>query len=360
MDTVDPSLVLDGARNLVRNAMVGTDTRVLLHSEPATAQALVDAITEALCEVGATVVLLRTQPWDKLRDDPPAAFVEALKGVDVLVGAGEFLRPLQNLYLRQRIYDEGLFYLHNEASTPEVMASDYARFPLELLGVIGAYVVDQIVGRQLRITTPIGTDITMTAAPETIGGYWYPYRLDGPGHKKAFPGGAFAFYPGIPATGVIAFEALPRESQAPKVHLDEPLRITYDDHRAVDVAGDCADWLLDQWADRGDNNSGWLGKCMWGLHPKAQSPGGRGASNPSILNLGMGNSTQYGGPAYSRTWVRGFIQRATVTADDLLVIDDGHLCALDAKPVVEACERLGCSPEMLVQLDEGLVGCSDL
>jgi hypothetical protein len=358
--TVDRPRLLDGACNLVRNANIAAGQRVLILAEKDTSSLLVDAIWEAVSDRAAMVSVLRTDHWHKLRDNPPAVFLQALDGVDVLIGAGEFLHPLQNLYLRKQIYNEGLFYLHNEASTPQLMASDYALFPLELLQVIGDYIVRQIVGRTIRITTPLGTDIRMSAAPETIGGYWYPYRLDAPGHKKAFPGGAFTFYPGPPAEGVIAFEGIPRQLSAPKVHLDDPLRVTFHDSLAVHLEGDCADWLRHLWDTEGDANSGWLGKCMWGIHPKAQSPDGRGASNPAILNLGMGNSTQYGGPAYSRTWFRGFIQHATVTADDITVIDEGRLCALDAPPVVEACTRLGYDRAMLVQLDELLANCSDL
>lgn len=360
MSNVDPDKVLAGARNLTRNANIGRGQRVLILAERDTAPVLVDAIWEAISERGAQVAVMRTDYWHKVRDVPPDVFVEALAGVDVLVSTGEFLRTLENLYLRKRVYDEGVFYLHNEASTPEAMASDYALFPLELLALIGELVNNQIIGRTIRITTPAGTDLTTSVSPENIGGYWYPYQLDAPGHKKAFPGGAYNFYPGPPAEGTLALEAIPSQIPAPKVHLDTPLVMTFEKHKVVHMEGDCADWLQDRWDRNGDENSGWLGKCMWGIHPKAQSPDGRGGSNPRILNFGMGNSTQYGGPAYSKTWFRAYVQQATVTADDLVVIDDGHLCALDAPEIIEAAEKLGFGPEILTQLPEPLDGCSDL
>jgi hypothetical protein len=360
MTEVDPQRVLEGARNLARNARIERGQRVLVHAEKTTAPVLVDAIWEALSERGAQVAVMRTDHWRKVGDEPPTVFVEALRGIDVLISTGEFLRTLENLYLRKAVYDEGIFYLHNEASTPEAMGSDYSLFPLELLAMIGDHVVKQIVGKTIRLTTPAGTDLTMTAAPETIGGYFYPYNLDQPGHKKAFPGGAFNFYPGPPAEGTLAIEAIPSQIPAPKVHLDDPLVMTFEKHKVVDMQGDCSEWLRDRWAANGDENSGWLGKCMWGIHPKAQSPDGRGGSNPRILNLGTGNSTQYGGPAYSKTWFRGYIQQATVTADGELVLDDGHLCALDDPEIIAAAEKLGFGPEILEQLPETLENCSDL
>lgn len=360
MGEVNIEDVLDGARNMVRNADLQAGQRVLLHAERETAPVLVDAIWEALSERGAQVAVMRTDHWHKVREQPPEVFSRALAGIDVLISTGEFLRALENLYLKKAMYDDGLFYLHNEASTPEAMASSYGRFPLEVLAAIGDHVVGQILGRLIRIRTAAGTDLTMTASPETIGGYWYPYRNDAPGHKKAFPGGAFNFYPEAPVEGVLALEAIPSQIPAPKVHLDDPLRLTFRDHKVVHMEGDCADWLAELWRTKGDENSSWLGKCMWGIHPKAQSPDRRGGSNPAILNLGLGNSTQYGGPAYSKTWFRAYIQKATVTADDVVVIDDGHLTALDAEPVRAVAARLGHGPELLEQLDETLAGLSDL
>jgi hypothetical protein len=361
VNDVNPEHVLEGARNLARNADIRPGrNRVLVHAERDTPDVMVDAIWTALSEQGAQVAVMRTDLWHKIREQPPDVFVQALNGIDVLISTGQFLRVLENLYLRKAMYDEGVLYIHNEASTPETLASMYARFPLELLSAIGDHVTAQLVGRTVRVTTPVGTDITMTAPPETIGGYWYPYRNDAPGHKKAFPGGAYEFYPDAPAEGVIAFEAIPSQVPAPKVHLDEPLRMTFEDHKVVDMQGDCADWLAQWWATNGDENSSWLGKCMWGIHPKAQSPGGRGGSNPNIINFGMGNTTQYGGPAYSKTWIRAYVQNATVTADDLVVMDGGRLCALDAAPVREAAERLGYGPEWLEQVPEDLATLSDL
>jgi hypothetical protein len=49
-----------------------------------------------------------------------------------------------------------------------------------------------------------------------------------------------------------------------------------------------------------------------------------------------------------------------VTAGTELVLDDGHLCALDAPEVIAAAERLGHGPEILHQLPETLDNCSDL
>lgn len=352
--------VLEGARNLARNSTIQSGDRVLLHAEFRTAPTMVDALRTALEELGAHVSVLTTVRWNVNTDPPPRELEWALEGVDVLVGTGQFLQVLGNLYLKRGIYDRGLLYIHNEASSSEAMGSDYGRFPLELLAAIGEEVVDQITGKTLRITTVAGTDLTLSAMPESIGGYWYPYAWDGPGHKKGFPGGAFCFYPDNVVKGVAVAEALPPDAKAPQIVLDEPLRLTIEDHRVVGMEGDCADWLRDSWAERGDENSGWLGKCMWGIHPKAQSPHGRGGSNPHLMNLGFGNSTQYGGPAYSKTWVRVFMEDPTVVADGEPVVVDGRLTALKSERLLRRTEEMGFDPGLLEQVRERLVGSTDL
>lgn len=360
MGDVDSAQLLEGARNLARNSGIRTDQRVLIHAERQTDPDLVMALWTALSEVSGDVSVITTDHWDHVRGDPPRTFRSALETVDVLVSTGHFLRSLEALYLKEAMYDRGTFYIHNEASSPAALASEYGRFPKELLSAIGMHVLNQIAGKDLDITTKAGTDLKISVRPETVGGYWYPYGYDGPGHKKGFPGGAFAFYPEGPVEGVLAVEGIPPEAKPPKLLLDEPLRLEFHDHRVVHMEGDCSDWLREWWDRDGDENSSWLGKCMWGIHPKAQSPDRRGASNPHILNFGMGNSMQYGGPAYSCTWVRGFIQHATVTANGETVIDVGRLTALEAPEVMATAERLGCDPSVLKQVDESLENSSDL
>ncbi|HEY4211659.1 MAG TPA: hypothetical protein VGM84_09285 [Steroidobacteraceae bacterium] len=359
--SADAEAALRGARNMVRNAGLIAGQSVLVHAERDTDGRLVDVIWAALAEHDVNVAVMRTDHWDKLRDEPPEVFRTALAAVDVLISTGEFLRALDKMYLKKAMYDDGLFYLHNEASTFESMGSDYAIFPLELVAAIGTYVTGQLRGSRLRLTTPAGTDLEMTVRPETIGGYWYPYRYDAPGHKKAFPGGAYAFYPEGPVDGVLAIEAIPRHAvPLPSNHLERPLMLTIQDHRVTGMDGPCAEWLSDYWLQRGDENSNWLGKVALGIHPKARSPEGRGACNPAIINVGFGNSTQYGGPVFSRSWTRAYVQEPTLTADGVPVIDRGHLCALDAEPIRRLAEELGCEASALDQVPQTLADLTDL
>jgi hypothetical protein len=333
--------VLDGARNLVRYVEIQPGQQVLIHTEPGFDDpVVVGAVREAVEEAGAHVSLLQTPHWDKQHEPAPPVFVHAVQGCDVLIGQGEYLHT-KNRYLQEAIFERGLIYINNEAKTPEALGSAYGRFPAELLFAIGTAVMRRVgAGRSVRVTTAAGTDIRMQVRPETVGGYCYPFRRDTPGHKKGFPGGVACFHPEDPVEGVIAVETFGKRRGGPPL-LDPPLRLVYRDHRVVSMEGDAADWLREHWRSRGDDNSSWLAECMWGIHPQAGGPGGRGAANPHLLHFGLGNSIPYGGPTFSRTWVVGFVQDATLTVDGEPLLVDGHLTVLDDPAIREVASRHG-------------------
>jgi hypothetical protein len=204
-------------------------------------------------------------------------------------------------------------------------------------------------GKQVRVTTAAGTDLTMSVETNTLGGYCYPYRYDSPGHKKGFPGGTSCFHPEDPVNGVIAVEAITKGNRPPKTTLDSPLFLTVRDHRVVKAEGECAEWWDDFITNRGDENTGWIAECMWGIHPKALGKGGRAASNPHLLHFGIGNSIPYGGPTFSRTWQVMFVQDATLTVDGEPLLDNGHLTVLDDPEVRAIAAKYGDPDELLTQ-----------
>jgi hypothetical protein len=341
-------LLLDGGRNLVRYVGIHDGQHVLIHTEPGFDDpAVVGAVKAAIEETGANVSVLHTPHWDKQSDPPPAVFEAAIHGCDVLIGQGEYLHT-KNHYIQVGLFERGLVYINNEAKTVEALSSWYGRFPAELLFAIGVATADRLKdARTVRVTTSAGTDISMSLANNTIGGYCYPFQFDTPGYKKGFPGGVACFHPEDPVNGMIAVQAVTRGNKAPKSILDSPLYLTYRDHRVVNASGELADWW-DEFIENGDPNSSWLGECMWGVHPKASGGGGRGASNPHLLHFGLGNSIAYGGPAFSRTWQVVFVQDATLTVDGRPLLEQGHLSLLD-DPGIRAIAAKYADPDELLE-----------
>ena len=355
--SINPAELMEGARNLVRYAEIGAGHEVLIHVEPGSKAEpgsddpqVIEALRAAVTEVGARASIMTTPPWPKTGDAQPPMFVAALDGVDYLIGQGEYLYT-KNRYLQVAMFEKGLVYIENEAKTAAALSSSYGRFPAELMFAIGTAVVERVArARTARVTTAAGTDIKMSIRPETVGGYCYPYRQDAPGYKKGFPGGTACFHPEDPVEGVIVAEAFAPFLSKPDLICDPPLRLVYKDHRAVEISGGGADWLLDVWERRGDANSSWLAECMWGVHPRAGGHGTRDASNPHLLHFGLGNSIAYGGPTFSKTWIVLFVQDATLTLDGEIFLDRGRLTILDSPEVRAVASRFGDPDELLEQV----------
>jgi hypothetical protein len=351
---VDADL-LEGARNLTRYIALRPEQNVLIHTEPGYDDPLiVAALQRAIAEIGASCSVMHTPHWDKQKDPPPRAFEAAINGVDVLIGQGEYLHT-KNHYIQAAMFEQGLIYINNEAKTVDAMSGMYGRFPAELLFAIGTKTIEWLAaGRDIRVTTPAGTDVRMTVRSNTAGGYCYPYTFDSPGYKKGFPGGVACFHPEDPVNGIVAVEAITRGNRAPKVMLDQPLFLTFRDHRVVEADGDCADWWND-FIRRNGPDSGWLAECMWGVHPHASGAGGRGAANPHLLHFGLGNSLPYGGPTWARTWQVMFTQDATLTVDGKPLLEGGHLNVLEDPDIRAVAARYGDPDEWLRQTDATVV-----
>ena len=342
--------LMEGATNMVRDyAGVKAGHEVIIHTEPGFDDPLVvEAVRRAITDLGARATVIHTVNWNKGKEEAPPVFVAALENADVLIGQGEYLHT-KNSYLQRALFERGLVYINSEAKTQETMSSLYGRFPAELLFALGTTIMGKLGGgKTIRVTTKKGTDISMGARPETLGGYCYPFHFDTPGHKKGVPGGTSCFHPEDPVNGVIAYEAI-TGGLAPKNLFDEPLFVTYKDHRIVSMEGYGADWLEEHFKKNGDENSGWLAECMWGIHPHASGRGGRGASNPNLLHFGNGNSIAYGGPTFSKTWTVMFVESATLTVENEPILDNGHLTILDDPKVRAVAAKYGDPDELLAQ-----------
>jgi hypothetical protein len=343
--------LLDGARNLVRYVEIHGGQNVLIHTEPGYDDSrVVGALRDAIEETGARVSVLHTPHWDKQYDPPPPIFEAAIEGCDVLIGQGEYLHT-KNRYIQVGLFERGLIYINNEAKTVEALSSWYGRFPAELLSAIGVATIQRLgSGNTVRVTTEAGTDISMSVETNTVGGYCYPFRFDTPGYKKGFPGGVACFHPEDPVNGVVAVEAITRGNGAPKTILDSPLFLIFRYHRVVEAYGECVDWWREFTTKKGDQNSSWMGECMWGVHPKASGTGGRGASNPHLLHFGLGNSIAYGGPTFSRTWQVMFVQDATLTVDGEPLLQNGLLTVLSDPLIRAVAAKYGDPDDLLAQV----------
>jgi len=350
MELIKQSEILDGARNLVRYAGIRAENSVLLLvTDKFDFPEVVNALNEAVGEVGTDLSILKVKTWSRALGVPPKVVEAVLPAVDVVILQGRSLNA-QSRYEQQAMYEYGTNITVNMARTPEALGSEYGRFPLELFYAIGQKMLERVQrAKRLRLTTKAGTDISMNIHPRRLGGYFYPVRKGWPGGSKAFPGGEFGIYPEDPCDGVIAVECFQPDVSPPQSILETPLMITVKDHWAVKFEGPLSDWLQDQLARRGDEYARLFCEVMWGIHPRAGIQGCRAAANPNILHCALGNFQYAGGRYYSKMQLPLFMWQPTITLDDEPVILDGQLLLLEDRDLRKVAARYG-DPDQLLTI----------
>jgi leucyl aminopeptidase (aminopeptidase T) len=366
-DTMDEITLelLEGARNLVKGCGISKGEEVLITVDRAQYDPLwVQAMEMAIEEVGAHSVILRAKGWNRegrsdSKQEIPRIVEMALLGSDVFFSPHSdarinFRRPLA----RKAMGEYGVTMAAINANTSEVLSSEYARFPVELVTAITGRVYDKVIhGKQIRVTTPEGTDISMgitQSYQEIVGGKGRPGRR--PGDRTTFPRGMVGIHPGHPANGVIAAQAINPPLNPPEVFLPAPLYITIKDHWCTEVEGPHAEWVKELL--KVDENARWFAECMWGNHPKAWPIGYQTGDpkvwfslmhlRPDLLHFALGCHVQ-GGKPFSLLHADFYTTNPTVYLDGEILIEKGHLTVLDDPEVREIASKYG-DPNKILEL----------
>jgi hypothetical protein len=353
--------VLEGARNLVRYAGVRPENSVLLLTATGSDfPEVISAIQEAVAETGADLATLKVKSWSRALGTPPKVVEAVLPSVDIVIQQALALNA-QARYMQRAMYEYGTNVIVNMARTPEALASEYGRYPLELFYAIGQKVLERVQrARRLRLTSPAGTDVSMSIHPRRLGGYFYDPRRGWPGQNKAFPGGEFGIYPMDPCDGVVAVEGFQTDVSPPKSVLEEPLMITVKDHWAVAFEGPLSDWLQEHLDEHGDDYARLFCEVMWGIHPRAGVRNCRAAANPNLLHVALGNFQYAGGRFYSKMQLPLYMWQPTVTLDDEPLVLDGQLLLLQDPDLRDLAARFGDPDQLLtirpVPKDESVFG----
>ena len=260
--------LMPGARNCVRNyAFIQEGEKVLLWTDR-TGQ-IDDLVGEAIAlaceEAGAETHLLTSHAGvNRLRAPIAPLVLAAMESADVLITALELENAaiVDNLNFSYFLGRTGKRCVSLICPTPELLASDWARFPGEILWVI----FDKTLERARRgksvefhLTDANGTDLK--------GGIDYKWGFTEqppPRPWMFFPGGDMATHPMSPVNGTVVFEHMEGFSG----YLREPVRLTVEDHWVTRVeGGDEAAWLEDL-MDRYEKGR-YFSEIAIGVHPKA-------------------------------------------------------------------------------------------
>ncbi len=362
--------LLQGARNLIKYARIKEGQEVAILASNGQDNDVISALKLAAEDVGAHVTVLRFRGrterhnFPGLIQEPPRVVQKALTGADVIIEAGirtlyaVGMRHIDKEYMKIARSEYGAFFIRSELLCRETMESDFGHLPCDVIYEIGrrvSSIIEQ--GKTIRVTTPLGTDISFEVNPRGIMGSFRPLNM--PGDMLAIPGGRVGMNPEH-GYGILYAEAIAPAVDPPQVFMTKPIRIVWDDNWAVEIdgEGECVDWL-NMMVETGDRNARWWGECMFGIHPKSNAFGYPSAptevyftglhSRPDTLHNALGHSAGAGGVVSNRH-LDTFVHNQTLYVDGEKLVDNGRLLVLDDPEMREFASRYG-DPDKILSMD---------
>lgn len=169
---------MEGAQNAVRSFGIRKENEVLIGCTLKSDQRAVEAIAYCVRQIGARVsILMIEEPI--VNQPPPRALIQAMRSVDYYLdmGAGP---PVHGLDRYISMFDYGVSSIEGLATRPDFLASEVARYPVEILFEIQNRLkwkicrnqVDPSVNVTFRVTDDRGTDLTYRVmVPEDMGSH---------------------------------------------------------------------------------------------------------------------------------------------------------------------------------------------
>src|SRR5215207_787506 len=272
--------------------------RFLLVTDGAVVPLLADAILEAARRSGTDPTHVSIATRRTSGEEPPEAAVAAMVAADVCLCIAA--RSIYHTNAKGRAQEAGTRGCFNappaiSAWTAGAMAADYRE-----IRKVAERVADRLrAGTWVRVTSPAGSDITVSRAGREPRG-WYTGIVRGPGEISAFPGGEVSFPP-LEGTsnGVIVFERVVTDLGA----ISEPITITVEDGVAVAIDGGAdAERLRDDITES--------------------------KKREGTAHFALGdNAGGYGGVVESPIHLDGMLFDVTITIDDEVIVQDGRVLA---------------------------------
>ncbi len=347
--------LMPGARNCIRGyCAIQADERVLLWLDRTgkVHSSVVAALTAAIEETGATLSILQTHaPVFRFGEKLSPVEEAAITNANVLIHVFDLQNAasVDNADIYRCMWEHDLRVTSVIATTPEIMASDWALYPPELHYMIWTRSARLLHETEGHLTDNLGTDLRMKFFPwpegDPFASSWAQVKEGKvhrpPGTWEFFPGGTIAVCP-QEVEGTLVFELL----EGFAGYLSEPIRLTIRDHRVTSVeGGEEARWLKDQMLRH--RNGNYFCEFAWGVNPRSPLQEGLKVKAPDTLlfrragsyHCAVGLWPGMGVPSPFH-WDGGGM-RATLTLGNTTVFDKGYLTMLDNEEVRDVAAKYG-------------------
>ena len=337
--------IQQGAKNCVVDcARVRKGQHVYIVNEIGAVEKEVSLVIQEIVErEEAKSIVMWEEAIAKGSSEVPQPVLEAFTKGDVVIS---HFPSLKREALHSYIQGDTRSRATNRAMSVALLQSEWARFPYDLqLAIIET--IDDILaqGKQWRITSPNGTDVTgkCGTSSSTVAQAYFTRGEDDSRASRNFPGGVHTPLVSAETQGVIVVDhANVRGGFRPR----EPVRIELKDGRVTGIrGGDDAGTIIREL----EKTDGYLDSWHAGTNPKTITPVKKDEHpaswwtyahcSPMVLHFHLGRS-------HAPVNVATFNQ--TVSVDGRNIYKDGTLAILDDTRIQKAANKLG-SPVNLFQ-----------
>ncbi len=311
-------LIMKGARIAVETCMkVKTEETVLIVTDTQKLR-IAEAFAYSAASIGAQTAVTIMEPAQEHAREPPKPVAEAMKSAEVVLIPTS--RSLSHTDARRAATKAGARIASMPGITEDMMQIGGLTADYRQIAALTNNVADIFEkARKVRVTTPSGTDLTMSVEERT------PLRDTGLYHKPGewgnLPAGEVCLAPVEGTTnGVLVIDSMGSV-------VTQPLRVAVKDGWAKRFDGPDAAKLegLLKSADRNAYNIGELGI---GTNSKARVTG-KVLEDEKVLgtvHIALGDNTSYqGGHTKSRIHMDGILFHPTVKVDTRLLMQKGDL-----------------------------------
>ena len=344
--------LMAGVKNCVEDlAQVRAGEEVLILADYEIDPLVVQAFMAVSSYLGAKVHVLQTRPFSlggKDEHNPSDLVIAAYQAADVVFSLCWF-PDIHTKKMPQHLSTESdtRWVSLYQMATVECLSSPAASYPLPILFELTKRMKEICVQtKEIRVTSPEGTDLTFKVKEENIGGGAVePLRIGG--HTRAaFPLSALGIFPPVDAEGVIS-----SHENYVTGYSKTPLRLELKENMVFKITGGGpgearAVWKYLQGPKKTDRFP--LIEAQWGLNPKARikgTPQIEKERHATTLHFGVG--TEYYQDKKWETHVDFGIPTPTLYFDGVPLVKDRKLVLLEDPEIRELAAKYGDPDDLL-------------
>jgi leucyl aminopeptidase (aminopeptidase T) len=315
-------VVAETARKVVEDCLdVRAGEKFLVITDEHTSPSIPRALVEVADRRGAETVVTKAGPI-RSGEEPPFAVVAAMLEADVVLACAS--SSMYHTEAKGAAQAKGVRGLFNSPCDEEIwsagaMTTDYAA-----LRAVAERLRDRMaVAKEVRVTSPAGTDVTMRIEGRAPKG-WLTGICRNAGEVSALPGGEVSLPPLEGTTeGVVVVERVMTDLGA----LDNPITWRIEKGEVAGIEGGEEASRLERYVD-GVENARNIGELGIGINPDARLTDNIIESKKKLgtVHIAMGDSAGgYGGLVVSDLHLDGMVLDARIEFDGEVIMENGTL-----------------------------------